>query len=95
MPKSNRPPKYGKLNKYAVVYINGKPHYLGVYGSEESKIAYARIVAEMQTSPVFSPPRDAERITVRELTAAYLDHAQANFNVPVHGIFSSVGAVDP
>jgi integrase len=80
MSKSNRPPKYGKLNKYAVVYVNGKPHYLGVYGSEESKIAYARIITELQASPVFSPPSGEEHVSVRELTAAFLDHAQANFD---------------
>ncbi|MDR0327004.1 MAG: hypothetical protein LBI05_01770 [Planctomycetaceae bacterium] len=80
MPKSNRPPKYGKLNNYAVVYVNGKPRYLGIHGSEESKIAYARIIAELQSSPVLSPPSGAERVTIRELTATYLDHVQANFN---------------
>jgi hypothetical protein len=47
MPKlSNRPPKYSKLKKYAVVYLHDKIHYLGLYGSEESKVAYARFIAE-------------------------------------------------
>ncbi len=54
MPKLNhRPPKYCKLNKYAVVYYHGKPHYLGLYGSAESKIAYSRFVAELQANPAF------------------------------------------
>jgi hypothetical protein len=39
------------MNKYAVVYLNGKPHYLGLYGSQESKIAYARLIAEIQANP--------------------------------------------
>ena len=47
MPKLNRPPKYCKLNNYAVVYFNGKPRYLGQYGSPESKVAYSRFVAEL------------------------------------------------
>ena len=46
MPKlNNRLPKYCKLNKYAVVYVNGKPRYLGSYGSQESKIAYSRFIS--------------------------------------------------
>jgi hypothetical protein len=49
MPKlNNRPPKYSKMDKYAVVYLHGKKFYLGLYGSEESKVAYARFIAELQ-----------------------------------------------
>ena len=79
MPKSNKPPKYSKMNKYAVVYVHGKPHYLGLYGSEESKIAYARFLAEMQSNPVAPLPCGKKKnITVRELSAAFLDHAKSN-----------------
>ena len=45
MPKS-KPPKYSKLRQYAVIYLHGKAHYLGQYGSPESKAAYARFEAE-------------------------------------------------
>ena len=47
MPK-NKPPKYSRIGKYAVVYIPGtkKPHYLGLYNSPEAKAAYARFEAE-------------------------------------------------
>jgi len=51
MPKSNKPPKYAKMKKYAVVYLHGKPRYLGLHGSPESKIAYSRIIAELQANP--------------------------------------------
>jgi hypothetical protein len=41
MPKLiNKVPKYAKVRNYAVVYIRGKVHYLGDYGSPESKTAY-------------------------------------------------------
>jgi len=57
MPKlSNRPPKYSKLKNYAVVYLNGKIHYLGLYGSEESKVEYARFIAESRINPMLVRP---------------------------------------
>ena len=80
MPKlNNRPPKYCRMGKYAVVYFGGRPRYLGPYGSPESKVAYSRIVAELQANPVavFQPIGD-KHVTVSELTATFLDHVQAN-----------------
>jgi integrase len=81
MPKlKSRPPKYSKMGKYAVAYCNGKPHYLGRYGSPESKVAYSRFVAELQANPTpsISPPTGESHFTVRELTAAFLDDAKVN-----------------
>ena len=79
MPKlNNRPPKYSKMGKYAVVYFNGKPHYLGLYGSPESHTAYARIIAEIRANPSVPLPSEEKRATVRELAAAFLDNAKAN-----------------
>jgi hypothetical protein len=41
MPKlTNRPAKYSKLKQYAVIYIYGKIHYLGLYGSEEFRVEH-------------------------------------------------------
>ena len=81
MPKlKNRPPKYSKMNGQAVVYHNGRPHYLGRYGSPESKTAYARFVAEKQANPAFFPKKEESHVTVRGLAAAFLDHAEANFD---------------
>ena len=79
MPKlNNRVPKYCKMNNYAVVYHNGSPRYLGLHGSPESKIAYARFLAEMQTNPVAPLPCGKKNVTVREFAAAFLDHAKSN-----------------
>ena len=78
MPKlSHRPPKYSKLKNYAVVYLHGKIHYLGRYGSGESKVAYARFIAENRGNPIIALPKDEVGVTVGVLVAAFLDHAQA------------------
>jgi len=73
----NRPPKYLRSGKYAVVYAHGKRNFLGLYGSQESKVAYARFVAEVQTNPTFILSKGETKITVRELTAAFLDYVEA------------------
>ena len=79
MPKLNgRLPKYCKVGNYAVVYYLGKSHYLGRYGSPESKIKYSRFVTEIQTNPTVFLPSGEKHITICELTAAFLDHAKAN-----------------
>ena len=86
MPKlQNRPPKYCKMGKYAVVYHLGKPHYIGIYGSQESKVVYARLIAEIQANPTFIPSKEEKHVTVRELSAAFLDHAKANFDRTEYG----------
>jgi len=64
------------MGKYAVVYFNGKPNYLGLYGSPESKVAYSRFIAEIQANPIFSLTKEEKNVTVPELTAAFLDHAE-------------------
>ena len=76
----NRPPKYSKLKKYAVVYLNGKTIYLGLYGSTESKKEYARIIAEKQSSPMVLLEKNDKSITLDELGAAYLDYAERQFD---------------
>jgi integrase len=84
MPKlKNKPPKYAKLKQYAVVYLNSKTHYLGLYGSEASRVAYARFIAENRVNPLFSSPKEeGTSVTVSELAAAFLDHAKATLSKP-------------
>ena len=66
MPKLvTRPPQYKQCGKYAVVYFDGKRVFLGLHGSEESKVAYARVLAEW-ASPVLVPPREEANVTVRK-----------------------------
>jgi hypothetical protein len=67
MPKlNNRPPKYCKLKKYAVVYLRGKIHYLGLYNSPESRTAYNRLIAETRDGPTIDPPKGEPGISVKE-----------------------------
>ena len=82
MPKlPNRPPKYCRLKKYAVVYYHGKTYYLGDYGSPESKTAYSRFVAEIQANPVFYLSKGETEICVKELAVAFLDHTKATQDI--------------
>jgi hypothetical protein len=72
----NRPPKYQRSGKYAVVYHNGKRNFIGIYGSEESKIAYSRFIAEIQANPTFQLTKGEAGVTVGGLSAAFLDNAK-------------------
>jgi integrase len=81
MPKlTNKPPKYTKSEKYACVYRNGKKIYLGLYGSPESKAAYARFVAESKAGSELllskGEPGEVSGVTVKELALAFLDDAK-------------------
>ena len=76
MPKLNRPPKYCKDGKYAAVYLHGKKFRLGPHGSPESRIAYARFLAEDRASPAFYAHRGKADTTVREIAAAFLEYAK-------------------
>ena len=88
MPK-HKPPKLCKLkvgkHLYAVVYINAKPRYLGIWASSEAKAAYARFEAEWwdnhrrspgeRVAPALHPPETKADATVLELCEAFLDYA--------------------
>ena len=87
MPKlNNRPPKYTKVNGRAAVYYGGKTHYLGgLYGSQESKAAYARFLVEIQANPDARKPNEERSITVSELAVEYLDFAVAKIDPTDYG----------
>ena len=75
------------MNGQAVVHYHGRLHYLGRHGTPESKTAYARFVAEIQANPnpaVFMSSGE-KHVTMRELTAAYLDYAESNINPTDYG----------
>ena len=86
----NRPPKYQRSGKYAVVYHHGKRIYLGEYGSPESHAAYSRFVAERQANPTFHLSAEEVNVTVKELAAAYLDHAKANTDPTTYIIYRTI-----
>ena len=91
MPKlNNRPPKYSKQGKFAVVYYGKKTHYLGHHGTPESKIAYRRLIAEIQVNPTFFPTPGEKNITICELTAAFIDHTKANTNSVNYSFYKNI-----
>ena len=81
MPKQNKPHKYCKMGKYALVYHQGRKIYLGLYGTPESKAAYNRLLAELQENPAAIPLSNGEkRVTIRELAAGFLEYAENSVN---------------
>ena len=64
----------------AVVTINGKDYYLGVYNSKESKLAYARVIGEWSASGT-SFGIDEDKTTLAILMADYLDFCDVHYPV--------------
>jgi integrase len=53
----------------------------GEFNSSESRTAFARLQLELEASPAPAVP-DREKITIAELTLAYLDHAERHYRAP-------------
>lgn len=88
MPRlKNKLPSYclHKASGQAVVWFDGREHYLGKYGSPESHSAYRRLTAEWAATngPVPTPQAAPEEIRadlrVSELLVAYLDFAESYY----------------
>jgi len=83
MPKLiNKPPQYKQDGKYAVVYYHGKKYRLGRYESPESRVAYARFIAETAIDPAFYPHKGKPNTTVKEVAVAFLDYAEKTLTKP-------------
>lgn len=68
-----------KAKGLAIVVLDGRMHYLGKHGSEAE---YRRLVAEWltaQNSPASVRDRTASTLTVGELIAAYIEHAETYY----------------
>ncbi len=80
-PKSSTPPAY-RLHKprgLAVVTIDGQDHYLGAYGTEESRAKYDALLTEwLANGRRFLPqnPAVAAGISVKQLVSCYLTYAK-------------------
>jgi integrase len=86
MPKlKNQPPKYSKAGKHAVVYYLGRRIYLGLHGSPESKVAYARFVAENRIETDIYLPKGKESVTVKDLVLSFLDHVKGTIALQNYG----------
>jgi site-specific recombinase XerD len=83
------PPKYRhyKPKNLAVVRISGRDHYLGRYGSAESKEKYARLITEWFTTgsvPCPAATADAQDHgpAVNDIILAYWGHAEDYYRTP-------------
>jgi hypothetical protein len=64
----------------ARVIIRGKQHYLGPYGSEESREKYGRLIAELAVGKAPDPAHDpGAKLLVVELLARYWEFAQGYY----------------
>jgi integrase len=64
------------------VYHNGKKHRIGIHGSPESQVAYARFLAESKNNPGIFVPKGKTDATVKEVVAAFLNHAERTLGSP-------------
>ena len=76
-----RIPKYRchKSTNRAVVTVNGREIYLGVYDSAESRQRYGRLIAEWAATGQPSPTVGENDITVIEISARYLGYAESYY----------------
>jgi integrase len=70
-----------KPTAQAVVELNGRTHYLGKYGSKQSKAEYDRLISEWLAGGRQLPGPDKD-LTVNELALAYLRHADQHYRKP-------------
>jgi integrase len=70
-----------KASGQACVVLNGKTHYLGKHGTQESKAEYDRLIGEWLASGRQLPNRNGN-LSVNELMVAYLRHAEQHYRKP-------------
>jgi hypothetical protein len=73
----------------AFIQVKGVRHYLGKFGTDESRERYRRAIAELvaapertQPSPATADRRPGDGITVVEVIAAYLNRAEVYYRKP-------------
>ena len=87
--KKNVVPSYllHKATGQARVRVGGEDHYLGAFGSEESRIKYGKIISQVAGGIQLDPlkhapmkPDDASGLSVAELLLAFLRHAETYYS---------------
>lgn len=88
MPKTSKKPsirvpsyRKHKATGQAVVTLDGRDIYLGKHNSAASRLEYNRLIAEWTVSGG-TLPKSAHDLTVAELLAAFLKHAQSYYRGP-------------
>src|SRR5262245_57096676 len=83
MPRKRRIPGYlHHSSGQARVILDGQVHYLGKYGSPESKARYDELLGQWlsgRLSPTPAAPPASSALTVAELCALFLDHAERTY----------------
>jgi len=75
MSRKKSPPKYARHSSgQARVRIRGKVHYLGLYGSLESRQRYAELIAEWSADQA-----ERTQFTIPELVLCYMDFAKKHY----------------
>jgi integrase len=78
-PKAPRTPSYRRhATGQAVVTLNGRDFYLGLHGTEASRSAYDRLIAEWLANGR-RPPAPASDLTVAELVVRYLERVDGRY----------------
>jgi integrase len=80
--RSDHHPAYRlhRASGQAVVTLNGRDHYLGPYGGEQSRREYDRLIAEWLLQGRQSPTQRSDSpLTVTELIAAFWTHAKTYY----------------
>ncbi len=84
MPKLTRKPPADSLHKpsgQARVRYEGRDHYLGAYGSRESREAYARLIAEFSRDDL-APAPATTFLSVAEVILKFWAHSQTYYRHP-------------
>ena len=74
-----------KATGQARVRINGNDHYLGPFGSEQSRVAYGNLIAKHASGVPIDPFRssssdsDDPGLTINELVLAFMKHADGHY----------------
>lgn len=69
-----------KASGRAVVTINGKDYYLGKHGSQESKVAYNRLIREWEGSGrALTFGHDQQQVTIAMLIFDYQEYCRSEF----------------
>jgi integrase len=79
--RTPRTPSYRlfKPRGQAVVTIDGKDHYLGKYGTAQSKAEYDRLIAEWLANGRCLPAAAGTDLSMNELIAAYWKHVESYY----------------
>ena len=68
-----------KARHLAVVTIDGHDHYLGAYGSVESRQLYGQLIAKHAAGLSIEPPKPLSFVSVHEVVLAFMRHAETHY----------------